>query len=130
MDGFDVLRALRDNLATASIPTIIVTAKARQPTDVAHGLSLGADDFIHKPFDPRELLARAQSKIRARQLEEALQRRTQELEALLRVGEELNQHVEVNDLLQLVPYLALDLFREMLLRFINLMTTAAYKIIM
>jgi signal transduction histidine kinase len=109
MDGFEVLRALRDNLLTATIPTIIVTAKARQPTDVAHGLNLGADDFIHKPFDPRELLARAQSKIRARQLEETLQRRTQELEALLRVGEELNQHVEVNDLLNLVPYLALDL---------------------
>jgi two-component system, NtrC family, sensor kinase len=109
MDGFEVLRALRDNLVTATIPTIIVTAKARQPTDVAHGLNLGADDFIHKPFDPRELLARAQSKIRARQLEETLQRRTQELEALLRVGEELNQHVEVNDLINLVPYLALDL---------------------
>jgi signal transduction histidine kinase/CheY-like chemotaxis protein len=109
MDGFDVLRALRENPQTASIPTIIVTAKARQPTDVAHGLNLGADDFVHKPFDPRELLARAQSKIRAHQLEETLQRRTHELEALLRVGEELNEHLEVNDIIKLVPYLALDL---------------------
>jgi signal transduction histidine kinase/CheY-like chemotaxis protein len=109
MNGFEVLTALRDNPLTSTIPTIIVTAKARQPSDVAYGLNLGADDFIHKPFDPRELLARAESKIRARQLEETLQRRTQELEALLRVGEELNQHLEVNDLLNLVPYLALDL---------------------
>jgi len=109
MNGFEVLSALRENPATTTIPTIIVTAKARQPTDVAYGLNLGADDFIHKPFDPRELLARAESKIRARQLEETLQRRTQELEALLRVGEELNQHLEVNDLLNLIPYLALDL---------------------
>jgi signal transduction histidine kinase len=109
MNGFEVLSALKENVLTATIPTIIVTAKARQPSDVAHGLNLGADDFIHKPFDPRELLARAQSKIRSRQLEETLQRRTQELEALLRVGEELNQHLEVNDLLNLVPYLALDL---------------------
>jgi signal transduction histidine kinase len=109
MDGFEVLSALRENSRTATIPTIIVTAKARQPTDVAHGLNLGADDFIHKPFDPRELLARAESKIRARRLEDTLQRRTQELEALLRVGEELNQHLEVNDLLSLVPYLVLDL---------------------
>src|SRR5258707_3738097 len=68
MDGFEVLSALRENPLTATIPTIIVTAKARQPTDVAHGLNLGADDFIHKPFDPRELLARAENKIRARQL--------------------------------------------------------------
>lgn len=109
MNGFEVLSALKENPITATIPTIIVTAKARQPSDVAHGLNLGADDFIHKPFDPRELLARAESKIRSRQLEETLQRRTQELEALLRVGEELNQHLEVNDLLNLVPYLALDL---------------------
>lgn len=109
MNGFEVLSALRENPLTATIPTIIVTAKARQPADVAHGLNLGADDFIHKPFDPRELLARAENKIRARQLEETLQRRTQELEALLRVGEELNQHLEVNDLLNLIPYLVLDL---------------------
>jgi signal transduction histidine kinase len=109
MNGFEVLSALKENPITATIPTIIVTAKARQPSDVAHGLNLGADDFIHKPFDPRELLARAESKIRSHQLEETLQRRTQELEALLRVGEELNQHLEVNDLLNLVPYLALDL---------------------
>jgi len=109
MNGFEVLTALKENALTATIPTIIVTAKARQPSDVAHGLTLGADDFIHKPFDPRELLARVESKIRSRQLEDALLRRTQELEALLRVGEELNQHLEVNDLLRLVPYLVLDL---------------------
>jgi two-component system, NtrC family, sensor kinase len=109
MNGFDALRSLRENSLTANIPTIIITAKARQPSDVAHGLNLGADDFVHKPFDPRELLARAESKIRARKLEDALQRRSQELEALLRVGEELNQHLEVKDLLNLVPYLVLDL---------------------
>lgn len=109
MSGFDVLRALRELPATASIPTIIVTAKARQPTDIAHGMNLGADDFVQKPFDPGELIARAKSKIRARKLEEALQRRTQELEILLRVSESLNQHIALNDLLDLVPYLVLDL---------------------
>lgn len=109
LNGFEVLRLLRENKLTASIPTIIVTAKARQPSDVAHGLNLGADDFVHKPFDPRELVARAESKIRARKLEEALQRRSQELEALLRVGEELNQSLKVNEVLNLVPFLVLDL---------------------
>lgn len=109
MNGFETLQALRENPITANIPTIIVTAKARQPTDIAYGLNLGADDFVQKPFDPRELLARASSKIRARKLEEALHRRSQELEILLRVGEALNQHVNVNELLDLVPYLVLDL---------------------
>lgn len=109
MNGFETLQALRENPVTASIPTIIVTAKARQPSDIAYGLNLGADDFVQKPFDPRELLARASSKIRAHKLEEALHRRSQELEILLRVGEALNQHVNVNELLNLVPYLVLDL---------------------
>lgn len=109
MNGFDVLRALRENSYTASLPTIVITAKARQATDIAHGLNLGADDYIQKPFDPRELVARAQSKIRAYRLEQALHRRTQELEALLRVGEELNQHREVTELLGLITYLSLDL---------------------
>ncbi len=109
MNGFDVLRTLRENTSTAAIPTILITAKARQASDIARGLDLGADDYMHKPFDPRELLARAQSKIKARRLEETLHRRTQELAALLRVGEELNQHLEVNELLDLVLYLALDL---------------------
>jgi two-component system NtrC family sensor kinase len=109
MNGFDVLRTLRENTTTAAIPTILITAKARQASDIARGLNLGADDYMHKPFDPRELLARAQSKIKARQLEETLHRRTQELVALLRVGEELNQHLEVSELLDLVLYLALDL---------------------
>ncbi len=109
MNGFETLQALRENPITINIPTIIVTAKARQPSDIAYGLNLGADDFVQKPFDPRELLARASSKIRARKLEEALQRRSQELEILLRVSEALNQHVNVVELLSLVPYLVLDL---------------------
>jgi DNA-binding response OmpR family regulator len=85
MNGFDVLRSLRQNERTIMIPTILITAKARQPADVAHGLNLGADDYVQKPFEPRELVARVQSKIRAHQLEDALHRRTQELEALLRI---------------------------------------------
>lgn len=109
MNGFDVLRGLREKKLTATIPTILITAKAREPSDVAHGLNLGADDYLYKPFDPRELLARAESKMKARQLEEKLQRRTQELQALLRVGEELNQSLAVNDLLELVLYLSMDL---------------------
>jgi signal transduction histidine kinase len=109
MNGFDVLRGLREKKITATIPTILITAKAREPSDVAHGLNLGADDYLYKPFDPRELLARAESKMKARQLEEKLQRRTQELQALLRVGEELSQSLAVNDLLELVLYLSMDL---------------------
>jgi signal transduction histidine kinase len=108
MNGLEVLRLLRENSITTNIPTILITAKG-EPADIAHGLSLGADDYIPKPFHPRELLARAQSKMKARRLEEALQRRTRELEALLRAGEELTQHLEIEQLLDLILFLALDL---------------------
>lgn len=109
MDGFEVLRNLRDDVLTASIPTILITAKAREPADVDRGLQLGADDYLRKPFNPWELLARARSKMRARQLEDTLQQRTKELEALLRVGEALNQTLKTRDLLDLMLHLMLDL---------------------
>ncbi|MBZ0291455.1 MAG: response regulator [Anaerolineae bacterium] len=109
MNGFDVLRGLRENAMTANIPTILITAKAMKPSDVAHGLELGADDYLSKPFAPLELIARAESKMKARQLEEMLQQQNQALEALLRTGEELNQTLETDDLPQLILFLALDL---------------------
>lgn len=110
LDGFDVLRLMREDRLTARIPTILVTANAREPADVARGLDLGADDYMYKPFSPQELVARAHSKMRARQLEDALQQRTQDLSSLLRISEELNQHFEAaSDLRQLVLNLTLDL---------------------
>lgn len=109
MDGFDVLRLLRDEAETARIPTILLTANAREPSDVARGLDLGADDYLYKPFAPQELVARSQSKMKARQLEDKLQRRTQDLGALLRISEELNQHFETHDLREAILKLALDL---------------------
>lgn len=111
MNGFEVLRRLREQPITSGIPTIVVSAKAREPSDIAMGLNIGADDYISKPFAPQELLARARSKMKARQLEEALQQRTQELEALLRVSEELNHHLEITELFSLILYLTLDLLQ-------------------
>ncbi len=108
MSGFEVLEKLRQNPVTAIIPTIMITA-LDEPDNIARGLNLGADDYIRKPFHTRELLARAESKMKARKLEDNLQRRTQELEALLRVSEELNQRREVSELLKLVTRLTLEL---------------------
>lgn len=106
MNGFEVLQHLREDSNTATIPTILITALG-DLSDIVHGLQLGADDYVRKPFHWRELLARAQSKMRARKLEEALQRRTEELEALLRVSDELNQHLEVDEILELILHLTL-----------------------
>ena len=60
MSGLDVLRAIR---ATSNIPTIMLTAKG-DDVDRILGLELGADDYLAKPFNPRELLARMKAILR------------------------------------------------------------------
>jgi DNA-binding response OmpR family regulator len=57
VDGYEVLRALRESEDTRRIPVIFLTAR-RQERDVLDALKLGADDFISKPFIPEELLSR------------------------------------------------------------------------
>jgi len=108
LTGFEVLRELRENPVTIAIPTILITAMG-ELANIVQGLELGADDYIRKPFQPQELLARAQSKMKARKLEETLQRRTQELQALLRVSEELSQQIDMEELQEFILYLSLDL---------------------
>ena len=59
-DGFSLCRRLR---ASSKVPVIMLTAMAEQ-TDRIVGLELGADDYLNKPFDPRELLARVKAVLR------------------------------------------------------------------
>ena len=53
LDGLEVCRRLKQDEATASIATIMLTAKSEE-SDVVLGLGLGADDYIPKPFSPKE----------------------------------------------------------------------------
>ena len=57
LDGLEVCKILRRDPVTASIPIIMLTAKASE-TDRVVGLELGADDYVTKPYSPRELLLR------------------------------------------------------------------------
>ncbi len=63
MDGLDVTRALRGDPATRAMPIIMLTARVDE-TDRLIGLELGADDYITKPFSPRELVARVRAVLR------------------------------------------------------------------
>jgi len=63
IDGFDVCKALKSDPKTSHIPIIILTAKD-QETDKIVGLELGADDYVTKPFSPRELIARIKAVLR------------------------------------------------------------------
>jgi two-component system, OmpR family, alkaline phosphatase synthesis response regulator PhoP len=63
VDGLDVTRALRADPATRGIAIIMVTALAEE-TDRLIGLEIGADDYLTKPFSPRELVARVRAVLR------------------------------------------------------------------
>ncbi|HNB73116.1 MAG TPA: response regulator transcription factor [Acidobacteriota bacterium] len=63
MNGFEICRRLRREETTSQIPIIMLTARMDE-TDKVHGLSLGADDYITKPFSVRELIARVYAVLR------------------------------------------------------------------
>ena len=75
MTGFDVCRALR---AFSEVPVIFLTARAAE-LDRVLGLELGADDYVVKPFSPRELVARVRARLRRR--DQAAQARWQRIGA-------------------------------------------------
>lgn len=60
MDGLEVCRILKSNPQTAHLPVIMITAKAEE-SDRIVGLEMGADDYITKPFSPREVVARVKA---------------------------------------------------------------------
>lgn len=63
MDGLDACKTLKNETKSASIPIIMLTAKS-QESDKVLGLELGADDYVTKPFSPRELIARIKAVLR------------------------------------------------------------------
>lgn len=74
LDGLEVCKALRRDPATARIPIIMLTAKAGE-IDRILGLELGADDYLTKPFSPRELVLRIKNVLQRHQLETARRER-------------------------------------------------------
>ncbi|MEZ4861633.1 MAG: response regulator transcription factor [Caldilineaceae bacterium] len=65
-DGWDLTRLIRGDESLANIPIIMLTARV-EDTDKIIGLELGADDYITKPFNPREVLARVRAMLRRQQ---------------------------------------------------------------
>jgi len=64
LDGFETLRILRE---TSDVPVIMLTVKSEED-DIGRGLGLGADDYVNKPFSPRELSSRVQALLRRSEL--------------------------------------------------------------
>lgn len=84
LDGHATLRRLRDHPELADIPVLFVTGRT-DPADVAEGLRLGAHDYLRKPFEPIELVARVRAAVRTGLLQEALRERNAELERIASV---------------------------------------------
>jgi adenylate cyclase len=77
MDGYEVCKRLRADLATATLPVVMVTASGEQ--DKVRAIEAGADDFITKPFNQAELLARIHSLLRIKTYHDTIQRQAAEL---------------------------------------------------
>jgi DNA-binding response OmpR family regulator len=71
LDGFEICRALRADDRTRSLPVIFLTAKGAE-IDRVVGLEIGADDYVVKPFSPRELVARVKAVLRRKLPTEAV----------------------------------------------------------
>jgi adenylate cyclase len=77
MDGYEVCRRIREDPATAFLPVVMITASGDQ--EKRRALETGADDFVTKPFDQTELLARVRSLVRIKQHHDTIERQTAEL---------------------------------------------------
>ncbi len=84
MDGFEVCRILRSNASTRDIPVIFLTAKTGVD-DVVRGFAVGSDDYVAKPFQPAELLARVRTHLRIRAQQREIDARNAELRELLHI---------------------------------------------
>lgn len=69
LDGLEVCRRMKADPVTRTIPIVMVTAKGDE-SDVVLGLGLGADDYVPKPFSPKELIARVKAVLRRAPLRE------------------------------------------------------------
>jgi two-component system, sensor histidine kinase and response regulator len=104
MDGFEVCRHLKADARTQAIPVLFLSA-ASEAEDKVKGLTLGAVDYITKPFSPEELLARVHTHLTLRRLQKSLHEKNALLvesaaqvqagaEELRRLNAELEQRVE------------------------------------
>ena len=98
ISGYEVISRVKSDplLATTSI---IVTTALTSITDKTLGLGMGADDYLTKPFDPRELVARIQVIMRIRNTEQVLRQRNRELAILTEVSRSIISSLDLEEVL-------------------------------
>jgi class 3 adenylate cyclase/DNA-binding response OmpR family regulator len=104
-DGFAAVRALKAHPETAHIPIILLTSLGG-PDATQRGLEAGADEFLAKPCDEYELVARVRAVLRVKQQQDRLRDHQERLRLLLRVTEQLRLQVDAQALSESIATLA------------------------
>lgn len=99
MDGFETLQLLRE---ISTVPVIMLTAKGEEE-DRVRGLELGADDYITKPFSPREMVSRVRAVIRRTEIPSASVREPIEVDDRLKIDFERREIFVEGELVKLRP---------------------------
>jgi adenylate cyclase len=112
MDGYEVCRRIREDPATAYLPVIMITASGGQ--EKIRAIESGADDFVNKPFDQAELLARVRSLVRVKRYHDTIENQAAELagwnrELEQRVQDQIEQLERVGRLRRFLPEQLADL---------------------
>ena len=89
IDGYEVCRRIREDPGTAFLPVVMITASDRE--ERIRAIESGADDFVQRPFDQAELLARVRSLVRIKQYHDTIENQAAEL---ARWNRELEQRVQ------------------------------------
>ncbi len=93
IDGYTVCQKLKENPKSQDIPVIFISANDRV-LDKVEAFSVGGCDYISKPFNVAEVLARVENHLKVKQLQEALKERNKYLESVVKALEEANKKLE------------------------------------
>ncbi len=99
MDGYEVVARVKADPVLRDT-AIIMTTALNSVSDKTLGLGLGADDYLTKPFDPQELLARIDAVMRIRRSEQAAHRRSKELSVLIETNRVVTSSLELDEVLE------------------------------
>jgi len=99
MDGYEVIARIKADPLLRNTAVIMTTA-LDSTSDKTLSLGMGADDYITKPFDPQELLARIDAVMRIRYSEQALRRRNRELAALIEINRMVTSSLDLDEVLE------------------------------
>ncbi len=111
MSGTELCQAIKSDPSLENLPVVLVTSKAEDEMKI-EGLELGADDYVTKPFHPRELLARIHSLVRVSTLQRALEGRNDQLERTLSELKEAQVQLVKSERLAAVGELAAGIAHE------------------